>query len=112
MCANNAEKSKEYKDARSSFDDLGSNEKAVFLVESAIQMVVQGVREAGDVVSDALKNISVDFPEAEDGEEAAEEAAEEAPKKKAASSTAGKTKKKAAPKKAAKKDADKAEDAE
>jgi len=61
MCASNTERSKKYSETRTSFEDLGVDEKAAFLVESTIQMVVKGVKEAGDAASEALKNMSVDF---------------------------------------------------
>ncbi len=68
MCASNTERSKKYSETRTAFDDLGMDEKAAFLVESTIQMVVKGVKEAGDAASEALKNISVDFGK-EDGDD-------------------------------------------
>ena len=68
MCASKNDRSKKYSETRSSFDDLGLNEKAAFLVESTIQMVVKGVMEAGDAASEALKNMSADFGK-EDGED-------------------------------------------
>lgn len=61
MCATDTERSKKYSDTRSSFDDLGLDEKAAFLVESTIKMVIQSVQDAGDAASQAIKNISADI---------------------------------------------------
>ncbi len=94
MCDNNTEKSKEYTKTRSSFDDLGANEKAAFLVESTIQMVVEGVRQAGDAVTDVLKNVSADF--ANGAEDTSSEDASQDEKKAAKHAASGKKKKKKA----------------
>lgn len=49
------ERSEAYEQARSQFDDLGSEEKAAFLVESIIHTVADGLKEVSDQVSDAFK---------------------------------------------------------
>ena len=100
MCADNFKKSGKYTDTRDNFDDLGVEEQAVFIVESAVNMIVKSVRKAGDAFSKAFDDIRVD---AEDEAEA--EAPEE--KKTKASGAKAKTTKKAAPKSAKKKTAPK-----
>jgi hypothetical protein len=105
MCGNNTEKSKEYDKTRSSFKDLGSNEQATFLLESTIQLVVDGVRQAGDAVSEALKTVSSEFAKKTgESEPAAEKEAEAKPPK--AASEPKKKKQSSASKKAAKDEPD------
>ena len=100
MCDNNTEKTKKYTKTRSSFDDLGANEKASFLVESTIQMVVEGVRQAGDVVADVLKNVSADFGRGDEDTSPEDSSKDEKVEAKPAAS--GKKKKKAGAKKTTK----------
>jgi len=110
MCGNNTEKSKEYDETRSSFKDLGSNEQAAFLLESTIQLVVDGVRQAGDVVAEALKNVSSEFAEKDsDSETDGKEKADAKTKSSNASTQAKKKKKSASSKKAAKDESDTAD---
>ena len=78
-------RSKNYEKARSTFDGLGTEEKAAFLVESIIRTVTDGLREVSEQVSDAFKQACEQAEAHAKGEEA-----EEAPKA---------AKKKAAPKK-------------
>lgn len=94
MCANKFEKSEKYSGAREAFDGLNVEEKAVFIVESAVNMLVQGVKKAGDAFSDAFEHINVD-------QEQGEEETDHEPVKKKTKSTKSKasaTKKKAAKK--------------
>ena len=95
MCADNYKKSEEYSRTRDSFDDLGVEEQAVFIVESAVNMVVKSVRKAGDAFSKAFEEIKVDTNGSEDPE------AEEEKKTKA-SGTKAKSSKKSASKGASK----------
>lgn len=81
-------RSKNYEKARSTFDGLGTEEKAAFLVESIIRTVTDGLREVSEQVADAFKQACEQAEQHARGEEAAEEP--EAPKA---------AKKKAAPKK-------------
>lgn len=43
-----------YKSARNAFDDLKIEEKAVFLIESTVAMLVQGIETVGKTVGDGL----------------------------------------------------------
>ncbi len=88
MCANKFEKSEKYSGAREAFDELGVEEKAVFIVESAINMVVQGVKDAGDAFAEA-------FDRGTESEEEVEPTVDEqAPKEKARSRSKSGTKSK------------------
>lgn len=95
MCADNYKKSEEYSRTRDSFEDLGVEEQAVFIVESAVNMIVKSVRKAGDAFSKAFEEIKVDVS----GKEEAE-AAEK--KKRKPSATKAKSSKKSASKGASK----------
>lgn len=90
MCANKFEKSEEYSGAREAFDGLNVEEKAVFIVESAVNMLVQGVRKAGDAFTEAFENINVDAEEDE-----GEKDPEPVVKKTKSRSKSGSTRKKA-----------------
>ncbi|TDI75622.1 MAG: hypothetical protein E2O84_04080 [Bacteroidetes bacterium] len=107
MCDNNTEKTKKYTKTRSSFDGLGANEKAAFLVESAIQMVVEGVRQAGDAVADVLKNVTAEFGNGD--EDTSSEDASKDEKTEAKPAANGKKKKKAGAKKATKEEPESAD---
>jgi hypothetical protein len=90
-------RSKNYEKARSTFDGLGTEEKAAFLVESIIRTVTDGLREVSEQVSDAFKQ-ACEQAEAHARGETAEPEAPKAEKKKAASKkkSASKAKKPAA----------------
>ena len=81
MCADNFKKSEDYTRTRDSFDDLGVEEQAVFIVESAVNMIVKSVQKAGDAFSKAFDEMKVDV----DGEreDDAEDEAQKPKKKKA-----------------------------
>ncbi len=53
-------RSKEYESTRDAFDDLGIEEKAFFLLESAVKAVADGLKKAGEQVSEAMKEASAD----------------------------------------------------
>ncbi|MCZ6705589.1 MAG: hypothetical protein O6942_06785 [Bacteroidetes bacterium] len=90
MCAEKFEKSEEYSQTRESFDDLGTEEQAVFIAESMVNMIVKSVRKAGDAVSKAFEDINVD----QNGEtESTDGAKEEKKKSKTAGAKAEKAKK-------------------
>ncbi|MDA0873817.1 MAG: hypothetical protein O3C45_02030 [Bacteroidetes bacterium] len=86
-------RSKNYEKARSTFDGLGTEEKAAFLVESIIRTVTDGLREVSEQVADAFKQACEQAEahargDGEDGQtgEAPKDAKKEAaPKKKSAS---------------------------
>ncbi len=101
MCADNYKKSEEYSRTRESFDDLGVEEQAVFIVESAVNMIVKSVRKAGDAFSRAFEEIKVD----ENGNDEAEAAEEK--KTKASGSGEKSSKKSAKAKTASKRKSDK-----
>lgn len=44
-----------YERARRAFDDMGIDDKAVFLVEAAASTLARGVQEAGHVLADELE---------------------------------------------------------
>lgn len=51
-------RSKKYESTRKAFDDLGIEEKAFFLLESAVKAVADGLKKAGEQVSEAMKEAS------------------------------------------------------
>ncbi len=57
-------RSKEYESTRDAFDDLGIEEKAFFLLESAVKAVADGIKKAGEQVSEAMKEASADAEDA------------------------------------------------
>ena len=80
MCADKFKKSEEYSKTRNSFEDLGVEEQAVFIVESAVNMIVKSVQKAGDAFSKAFEEMKTDGEHEE----------EDTSSKSAASSGAGK----------------------
>ena len=48
------ERSETYRKAHEAFKDLGTEEKASFLVESLVSTLVNGMQEATEAVSDAV----------------------------------------------------------
>jgi len=93
MCEDKFKKTEDYTRTRDSFDELGVEEQAVFIAESAVNMIVKSVRKAGDAFSKAFEEMKVD----DNGNDEAE-AAEE--KKKKAPGAKAKSAKKSAPKSA------------
>jgi len=57
-------KSESYHETRNSFEDLGVEEQAVFIVESAVNMIVKSVRRAGDAFARAFEDITIEAEEA------------------------------------------------
>ncbi len=80
MCEDKFNKSEEYSKTRGSFDELGVEEQAAFIVESAVNMIVKSVQKAGDAFSKAFDDMKMDGGDDADGESDA--AKKPAPKKK------------------------------
>ncbi len=51
-----SERSDRFSSLRDAFDDLAFDEKAAFLVETAVGVVVESIKKAGDLVADTLDN--------------------------------------------------------
>ena len=60
MCAEKFNKSEGYSKTRGSFDELNVEEQAVFIVESAVNMIVKSVQKAGDAFSNAFEEMKMD----------------------------------------------------
>jgi hypothetical protein len=58
MCENDSEKSEHFSNLRAAFKELTFDEKAAFLVESAVGVVIDGARRAGEVVAESFENVS------------------------------------------------------
>lgn len=52
--SNDKERSESYRKAHDAFRDMGTEEKASFLVESLVSTLVNGMQEATEAVSDAV----------------------------------------------------------
>lgn len=99
-------RSKEFSSARDIFDNLEVDEKALFLMESTVKALFDGLQEAADTFSESMKDaFSRGQDYAPEEERAAEKAKKKKPEKKKTASRrtrkSGKSTRQAAPRKKA-----------
>jgi len=62
-------KSEQYDKAKHSFEDLNVEEQAVFIVESAVNMLVHSVQKAGDAFSKAFEDMKTSMADEQEADD-------------------------------------------